>query len=98
MIYQAERQKIRGFIGNEFGMKLTQNPDGTFSVALRPPNNTPVQDPTGFMDTLLKHIGGGTVNEEDTPSASDVGGALTLKYRPAGAGPQKIHPRGKGRR
>lgn len=97
-IWTAERQKIRSFIGNDFGMKLTQNPDGTFSVSLKPPGNIPVQDPTGFMDSLLQHIGGGTVNEEDTPAVSDAGGVLTLKYRPSGAGPQKISPKGKGRR
>jgi hypothetical protein len=97
-LWAVERQKIRGFIGNDFGMKLTQNPDGTFTVSLKPPGNVPVQDPTGFMDSLLQHIGGGTVNEEDTPAVSDAGGALTLKYRPSGAGPQKISPKGKGRR
>lgn len=97
-LWAAERQKIRNFIGNDFGMKLTQKPDGTFTVSLRPPGNTPVQDPTGFMDSLLQHIGGGTVQEEDTPAVSDVGGALALTYRPSGAGPQKIRPKGKGRR
>ena len=96
-LWTAERQKIRGFIGNDFGMKLTQNPDGTFTASLKPPGNVPVQDPTGFMDALLQHIGGGTVNEEDTPAISDAGGALTLKYRPSGAGPEKV-TKGKGSR
>jgi len=98
MLWQVERQKIRKFIGNDFGMDLTQGDDGTFTVALKPPGNVPVQDPTGFMDSLLQHIGGGTVNQESTPAISDAGGVLTLKYRPSGAGPQKISPRGKGRR
>ncbi len=97
-LWAAERGKIRAFIGNDFGMKLQQGNDGTFTVSLKPPGNMPVQDPTGFMDALLQHIGGGSVNEEDTPAVSDVGGSLILKYRPSGAGPQKIHPPGKGRR
>ncbi|MHA2279875.1 MAG: hypothetical protein ACXAC5_03235 [Promethearchaeota archaeon] len=97
-LWQAERQKIRAFIGNDFGMKLKQGTDGAFTVALTPPGNVPVQDPTGFMDALLQAIGGASINEESTPAVSDAGGVLTLTYRPSGAGPQKIHPRGKGRR
>lgn len=96
-LWAAERQKIRSFVRNEFGFKLTQNSDGTFTVSLKPPGNVPIQDPTGFMDALLQHIGGGTVSEEDTPAVSDTGGALTLKYRPSGAGPEKIS-KGTGRR
>lgn len=97
-LWQGERQKIRSFIGNDFGMKLQQGNDGTFTVSIKPPGNVPVQNPTGFMDALLKHIGGASVTEEDTPAVSDAGGALTLKYRPSGAGPEKIRPRGQGRR
>jgi hypothetical protein len=96
-LYMAERQKIRGFIGNDFGMNLISGGDGTFTIKITPPGNVPVQNPTGFMDALLQHIGGASVTEENTPAISDSGGALMLKYRPSGAGPEKI-TKGKGGR
>lgn len=96
-LWQAERQKIRNFIGNDFGLNLVSTGDGTFTVKITPPRNIPVQDPSGFIDALLQTIGGAAVTEESTPAVSDAGGVLMLKYRPSGAGPEKIRPRGKRR-
>jgi len=96
VLWRQEREKIRKFIGNDFGMTLKANDDGTFIVTLSPPRGVPVQDPSGFMNELLRYIGGASVNEESTPAATDASGNLTLKYRPGGA-PQKIRPRGKRR-
>ena len=96
-LYMAERQKIRGFIGNDFGMNLISGGDGTFTIKIKPPGNVPVQNPTGFMNALLQAIGGASVTEENTPAVSDSGKELMLKYRPSGAGPEKI-TKGKGGR
>lgn len=92
--FHEEGQKIRKFVGNDFGMRLLVNPDKTVTVTLKPPANTPMQNPSGFVDQLLQYIGGASVNEADTPSATDSNGSVTLKYRPGGA-PEKIRPRGK---
>jgi hypothetical protein len=93
-VFNEEGQKIRKFVGNDFGMRLVVNPDKTVTVTLKPPANTPMQNPSGFIDQLLHYIGGASVNEADTPSATDSNGSVTLKYRPGGA-PEKIRPRGK---
>ena len=97
MIYQQEEGNIRKFIGNDFGMRLKSNNDGTYSVTIKPPQGVPITDPVGFTNELVKMIGGARI-ETDTPDKTNPDGSVSVTYRPAGGSSQKIKPRNKMRR
>lgn len=87
-MYLNEQAKIRKFIGNDMGMRLKDNQNGTFTVVLTAPG--PISDPDGFIKAFMQTIGRVYPEETETPSRSDPKGKITLTYVPQGASPPKI--------
>lgn len=89
--YNAEEQKINQFIGNDFGYELIENGDGTFTVGIESPR--PIQDPEGFLDELVRRLGGQRSKTKRPGMATNK--PLQITYTPAGM-PQKV-TKGKNR-
>ena len=81
LMLRSEEQKVRKFIGNDFGLKMSLNKDGSVTVSITPPHQRPITDPTAFIQEFIRSIGGMEQKEVDSPPAREPG-AITISYLP----------------